>query len=246
LSSDFRHFSKTEVVVATGADMAPSHLFYTNGKTALPDAPGDHVMFPWVWELESDGCSTWLLSSADGWTWSRVPGGPVISTGAPGAGDGGYVVASGNLLEYPGDRWGIGYSGNPIPHKYPGRDVRQRKGLFPGVESVSGLAVWPRGRLVALASDGEGELSTVAVVPPGDAIRLNAAVKPTGHIRVAVRLYGKGDVAGRSFEDADRIVGDSLSHKVSWKGETSLKHGGAAVILRFQMKQAKLFAVEFE
>ena len=78
MSSDFRHFGKVEVVVSTGANMPPSHLFYTNGKTTLPGIADNHVMFPWIWELESDGGSTWLLSSADGVFWSKVPGGPVI------------------------------------------------------------------------------------------------------------------------------------------------------------------------
>lgn len=81
VSRDFRHFSKPEIVVGTGADMLPSHVFYTNAKTALPGCPDNHVMFPWVWELENDGGAVWLLSSPDGWTWSRVPGGPILSPG---------------------------------------------------------------------------------------------------------------------------------------------------------------------
>jgi hypothetical protein len=245
VSSDFRHFGKVQIVVSTGADMPPSHLYYTNGKTTLPGIPDNHVMFPWIWELESDGGSTWLLSSADGVFWSRVPGGPVVETGLPGESDGGYVVASGNLLEYPGDRWGINYGGNPIPHKYPGRDFDKRKGLFPGVPGVSGLATWPRGRLVALECEGEGRFATVAVVPPGDRIRLNASVKPSGYIKVAVRRFGAADVAGRSFEDADRLVGDGLAMPVTWRGESSLEHEGAPVILRFQLRQARLFGIEF-
>lgn len=245
VSKDFRHFSKPEIIFSTGADTLPSHLYYTNGKTTLPGTPDNHVMFPWVWELESDGGSTWLLSSADGWFWSQVPGGPVVEIGEPGASDGGYVVCSGNLLEYPGDRWCIGYGGNPIPHKYPGRDFAKRQGLFPGVPSVSGLATWRKGRLVALQCDEEGEFATVAVVPRGDRIRLNASVKPSGYIKTSVSVMGKGDVAGRSFDDADRLIGDGLALPVTWKGEDNLNHGGAPVILHFRLRQAKLFGVEF-
>lgn len=245
-SDDFRHFSKPEIAVSTGADMAPSHLWYTNAKTTLPDAPDNHVMFPWLWEIERDGGSVWLLSSPDGWTWSRVPGGPIIEPGAPGEPDGGFAVASGNLLSYPGDRWGIPYSGSPIPHKYPGRDVTQRKGLFPGVAGASGLATWPAGRLVALACDEEGEFATVAVIPPGDRIRINATIPPTGYVKVAVRRYGaSGDVPGRSFDEMDPLVGDGLALPVTWKGEASLGHEGSPVILRVRMRQSRLFAIEF-
>jgi hypothetical protein len=245
VSKDFRHFTPAEVIVGTGADMAPSHVWYTNGKTTLPCCPDNHVMFPWLWELEKDAGDTWLMSSTDGWTWTRVPGGPVVSAGKPGQRDGSFVLCSGELLEYPGDKWCITYSGVPIPHKYPGRDISQRKGLFPGVEGVSGLATWPKGRLVALQCDEEGEFATVAMVPPGDRIRLNASVLPTGYIRVAVGIFDGGQIKGRAFADADRFVGDGLAMPVTWKGEANMKHGGKPVILRFQMRQAKLYGVEF-
>ncbi len=245
VSRDFRHFSKPEIVVSTGADMPPNHLYYTNGKTTLPNIPDNHVMLPWIWELERDGGSTWLLSSPDGVFWSRVPGGPVVETGEPGEPDGGYVVCSGNLLEYPGDRWAMAYGGNPIPHKYPGRDVNKRKGLFPGVPGVGGLATWPKGRLVALRCDEEGTFATVAVTPRGDRIRLNATVGPTGYIRTAVRRLSKGDVSGRSFEDADRLIGDGLAMPVTWKGESALNHEGDAVIFRFELRQASIYGIEF-
>ena len=162
----------------------------------------------------------------------QIHGEPVVETGLPGSPDGGYAVCSGNLLEYPGDRWGITYGGNPIPHKYPGRDFQKRKGLFPGVPGVSGMATWRKGRLVALKCVEEGQFATVAVVPKGDRIRLNATVKPSGYIKVAVRRFGHGDVSGRSFDDADRLVGDGLALPVTWRGEHALRHEDDPVILR--------------
>jgi hypothetical protein len=203
-------------------------------------------MFPWLWELERDGGAVWLLSSPDGWAWSRVPGGPVVAPGTTGQRDGAFVVCSGRLLEYPNDKWGIEYGGVPIPHKYPGRDITQRKGLYPGLQGAGGLATWPKGRLVALRCDEEGEFATVAIVPPGERIRLNAIVPPTGYIKVAVRLFGsRDDVPGRGFDDTDRLIGDSLAMDVTWKKDPLLKHGDRPVILRFRMRQAELFGVEF-
>jgi hypothetical protein len=247
VSKDFRHFDPPEIVVSTGADMSPSHLFYTNGKTTLPDCPDNHVMFPWVWELENDGGAVWLWSSADGRYWSRVPGGPVVIPGKWGEPDGAFVTCAGNLLEYPGDKWGIGYSGNPIPHKYPGRDIAQRKGLFPGVPGVSGLATWSKGRLVALQADGEGEFATVFIVPPTERLRTNANVAPSGYLKLAIRVWGNpDDLPGRTFADSERVLGDSLAARASWKRGQVIGHQGQPISLRFQMKQARLFGIEFD
>lgn len=246
VSKDFRHFSKPQIVIATGTHMAPSHLFYTNCKTTLPGLPDNHVMFPWIWELESDGGSSWLYSSADGMVWSRVPGGPVVKAGTPGSPTGGYMVCSGNLLAYPDGTWGITYGAQPIPHKYPGRNFEARQGLFPGVQGEGGIAKWPKGRLVALQCDEEGEFATVAVLPRGDRIRLNATIKPSGYIRTSIRRFDSRDpLPGRDFGDADRLVGDSLEFPVTWNGEAEIPHEGKAIVLRFQMRQAKLYGVAF-
>lgn len=246
VSKDFRHFSPPEIVVGTGADMPPSHVFYTNGKTTVPGAPDNHLMFPWVWELENDGGAVWLLSSADGWHWSRVPGGPVVSPGKWGEPDGAFVTCTGNLLEYPGDKWAIAYGGHPIPHKYPGRDLAQRQGLFPGVPGVSGRATWPKGRLVALQADDEGEFATVFIVPPGERLRMNAEVAPSGYLKVSVRTWAsREDLPGRTFAESDWVIGNSLAHPVTWKGEDIIGHGGRPIMLRVRLKQAKLFALEF-
>jgi hypothetical protein len=245
LSDDFRHFSRPELVITPGADVAPCAVWYTNGKTTLPDAPDNHVMFPWLWETDKDGGDVHLFSSADSLSWSRVPGGPVVESGAPGEPDGGHVTCGINLLEYPDGSWAIPYSGSPIPHKYPGRDFAKRTGLFPGLHGVSGLARWPKGRLTALECPDDGEFATVGVCPPGDRIRLNATVRPSGYIKVAVKIVYGGDVTGRSFDECDRFAGDKPDFPVTWRGEADLKHEGKPVILRFRLRHAKLFGIEF-
>jgi hypothetical protein len=170
----------------------------------------------------------------------------VVSPGEWGEPDGAFVTCSGNLLEYPGDKWAIGYSGNPIPHKYPGRDLAQRHGLFPGVPGVSGLATWRKGRMVALQADGEGEVATVLIVPPRERERVNADVAPSGYLRVAVRVWSSGsDLPGRTFTESDRLTGDSLAARVTWMGEERIGHTGKPIMLRVQMRPAKLFGCEF-
>jgi len=218
VSPGFRHFSRPELVITTGADLAPSHLWYTNCKTTLPGCPDQHVMFPWRWELECDGGDCFLFSSADGWSWSQVPGGPVVARGAPGEPDGGYIVCSPNLVELPGDRWGLPSHGCPIPHKYPGRDLSKRTGLFPGVPEFQGYAVWKKGRLVALECPDEGSFATIGMMPKGDRITLNAAIQPAGYITASVCPLDGSVVEGRSHDDCDLLLGDGLAMPVTWNG----------------------------
>ena len=84
------------------------------------------------------------------------------------------------------------------------------------------------------------------MIPRGNRIRLNASVKATGYIKVAVRRFDQGeDLPGRGFDQADRIVGDGLDIPVTWQGEAEIPHEGTGIILRFQLRQAKVFGIEF-
>ena len=246
VSRDFTHFSKPELVVSTDPSMPPSHVWYTNNKTTLPGCPDQHVMLPWLWELENDGGDCHLLSSPDGWTWGRVPGGPVVARGAFGDRDGAYLQCRGNLVELPDGSWAVPYKGFPIPHKYPGRDVTLRHGLLPGVEEVSGFARWRPGRLVALECPEVGCFATVAVMPPGRRIELNAVIPPSGYIKVAACRMDGNPAEGRGFEDMDPFYGDETRFRVSWNGETDFHLGSdEPLVLRFEMKQAELYAIHF-
>lgn len=243
-SRDFRHFSKPEIVVAPGADMDPCHLWYTNCKTTLPGAPDQHVMFPWRWETDCDGGDCFLFSSADGWAWAQVPGGPALERGPNGAADGGFIIAGPHLMELPDGRWALPYDGYPVPHKYPSPEAAGR-GLLPGVEDIHGLAVWPRGRIAALDCPKEGAFATVAFMPPGRRLRLNADIRPSGWIQVQVHALGRGDVAGRAAADTDRLLGDSLAHEVTWNGDPDIGAGDDPVMFHFHLRHTRLYGIEF-
>ncbi|MBI2195151.1 MAG: hypothetical protein HYU36_24490 [Planctomycetes bacterium] len=244
LSPDFRHFSRAETLIAPGADMAPSHVWYGPGKTTLPGCPDQHVLFPYRWKLESDSMDIHLFSSPDGWAWAEMPGSPVITPGPPGSWDGGYVATAGDLLDRPDGRWALPYAGHPIPHKYPRLDPDQRC-LYTGVQSGTGYALWPRGRLVALDCPEEGAFWTIPIRPAGQRLRLNASIAPTGYLRVGVR--GIQHVPGRTLSDCDPLVGrDGLDLRVTWHGADSFSLPPEPIALLFELRQAKLFGVEFD
>ncbi|HSW44789.1 MAG TPA: hypothetical protein VLM89_04380 [Phycisphaerae bacterium] len=236
-SKDFRRFAPAEVIAEPGPDMLPTDQIYTNCRTTIPGAPDHHLMFPTIFDLNSDTTSVEFRSSYDGKAWHRVPGGPVLGTATYGQWDGGCVFACPNLVERSDGSWVLPYAGYANPHKYP-----HGAGSF-GV----GLAVWPKGRLVALAADDEGGFTTVPVIAPGRKLRINAVTERAGCVMVeAADLAGK-PIAGRTFDDAVPIVGDRHWAPVTWKHHADLGiEPNTPVVLRFRLKMARIYGLEFE
>ena len=50
-------------------------------------------------------------------------------------------------------------------------------------------ATWPHGRLISLEAEQLGQFSTVAIIPPGRKLRLNARTVRGGSIRVEGRTH---------------------------------------------------------
>jgi hypothetical protein len=236
-SENFRKFPLSELILQSGADMAPTDTYYTNCKTTIPGAPDHHLLFPAIYHQADDTTSIELFSSNDSRAWTRLPGSPVLKTNTAGQWDGGTVFTYPSLVELPDGSWAMPYTGYVYPHKYPrgawGYDV--------------GLAVWPKGRLVALEAPEEGEFTTVAFVPPGKKILINALTERAGEIRIEACDVHAKPLPGRTFVDAKPIVGDQHRSVVTWSGGDDLGiKDKEPVILRFRMSKAKLFGLDFE
>ena len=247
VSTDFRRWSDTEVVLTTGADTCPSHVFYQPSQTPLPGCDDQQVMFVFRWKQEDDTEDMCLYSTPDGWSWSPVPAGsPILTAGQPGTWEGSYIMGGGYLVELPGDRWAMPYMGFPIPHKYPRLAPAKRK-LHTGVEANRGYAIWPKGRLVALDCPDHGAFATVAVKPAGQRLFLNANVDPSGYVKIGVKAIGGADIPGRTPEVCDAIHGkDGIEIPVTWNGQDNLNAAGQPVIFTFEMCRAKVFGLSFK
>jgi len=190
-------------------------------------------MFPMIYRRDTQTSEIHVYTSMDGVLWDRVPGGPVLEPSEPAGWDGKFVVATKNLVPLGKDRVGIPYTGVSHPHKYP-----RWKGV---ISARSGWAWWPRGRLVALVADAEGQFRTFHAPVTGTQLRLNAKVRPGGELRVG--LEGASD---RSAADCDPITGDHPAQPVSWRGNANPGvNPGATVRLHFQLRAAALFGFEW-
>jgi len=243
-SPHFGDFPVSRAVVVPPPDLLPSEVLYTNCKTTVPGQPDNHLMFPAVWNMDSDDTRIAMLSSTDGRAWQWVPGGTVLETGPFGSFDGGAIFAIPNLVELSNGDFALPYNGYRFPHKYP----RGGEGFPPNL----GFATWPKGRLCAIEAEGVGEFTTVGFIPPGNKLRINALTKRGGSILVEVCALNPGcvdlkPVDGHRFEDCTTIIGDQFRTPVTWGHSQDMGvEAGKPLALRLRMNQARVFALEFE
>lgn len=234
-SSNYECFPLHDTILEPGPNLAPSDALYTNGKTTIPGAADHHLLFPSIWHMDVDNTSVHVASSHDGKIWHMLPGSPVLETGPFGAFDGGVIFAHPNLVELSDGRFVLPYTGYNVPHKYP----RQLWKYAPG------YAIWPKGRIVALEAE-YGAFATMAIMPRGRRLRINALTERAGSILVEIAGFDGQPLPNRSFQKAKPGCGDLHWAPLVWNGEEDLGYkDGSPIILRFQLDHARLFGLEF-
>jgi hypothetical protein len=235
-TDDFRAFPLPELIVAPGPELSASQVYYTNCRTTLPEAPEQQVMFPAVWDTMTDTTAIMACSSHDGRVWNPLPGGPVLDTAAFGEWDGGCIFALPNLLELPNGDFALPYTGFDVPHKYPRMQARRS----------TGYALWPKGRFVGIEARERGEFTTVAIIPPGKRLLINAVTKRSGHITVEALDRSLRPIPGRAQADTLPLLGDLYRTPVAWKQHDDLGiAAGEAVVLHFTLEGATLYGCDF-
>jgi hypothetical protein len=236
-TSDFREFPLSEVILEPPAWLPPSQVLYSPCRTTYPGAPDQHLMFPVVWDQATDRMHTRIAVSRDGRTWDWLGAGepPPFDTAEQGQWDGGCLGGAPNLIELPNGDFALPYVGFNLPHKYPRRRA----------ERASGLAVWPKGRIAGIRADERGEFATVAVVPPGKKVLLNAVTSDGGSIRVEAADLDGHPLPGRSFDQAVALSGDLHGAPVRWREQADLGGAPDPVMLRLKLERATVYHVEF-
>lgn len=229
-TADITRWPAPELCLWSPNDGDPSDDLYLNSKSLYPGTQTMHLAFVTLYRRRADTTAVRIASSMDSALWNWLPG-EVLQPGVPGDWDGGGVFALRGLMEIPGDRVVLPYTGYVYPHKYP---------RF-GHVGQYGLASWTKERIVAMQADEDGEFWTPELLlPPDKKLYLNFDVKRAGYIRV--ELEG---VNGRKQADCDLMFGNALKRQVTWKGNASFGvENGKPTSLRFRMRSAKLFSFE--
>lgn len=208
---------------------APNQHLYTNAIRPYPDAQHLRIGFPTRYLPKSQQVEPVFMSSRDGLNFRRFDR-AVIPRTAPKDRDGNRsnYMANG-LLELPGR-----------PNEW---SVYGSEGYYSGPDSRLRRFVYRRDGFVALT--GSGEVLTKPLTFTGDSMKLNFRCGEGGFVQVELC-----DQSGRPIEGMTRkncqLTGDAINQNVSWtSGEKLVKFSGTPVRVRFVLKNADLFALQF-
>jgi hypothetical protein len=91
-----------------------------------------------------------------------------------------------------------------------------------------------------------GEMTTKPLIFQGRALVINYSTSSIGHVKVEIQDEEGRPLSGYTLADADEIVGDEISRKVTWQHSADVAAlEGKPVRLRFVMKDADLYSVRF-
>jgi hypothetical protein len=96
------------------------------------------------------------------------------------------------------------------------------------------------------ATAAGGQLLTKPLRFTGKRLVLNCSTSAAGGIRVEIQDEAGKPLPGFSLPDSAEIYGDSLQRAVTWKGGDVSRLSGQAVRLRFELKDADLYALRFQ
>ncbi len=119
---------------------------------------------------------------------------------------------------------------------YTGRGVKVRRYTYR-----------PDGFVSLNAPMSGGEVVTKPISFSGKRLMLNVATSAAGSVRVELQNAAGKPLPGFALADCPEIYGDEIERVVKWKGAADLsKLAGSPVRLRFVLKDADLYAMQFK
>ena len=227
-SKDFLHWEK-QADLAYGD--APGEHLYTNAIRTYDRAPHLFIGFPTRFQPKNEQVEPVFMSSRDGVNFRRWPE-PLIPITAPKDRDGNrsnYMTRG--LLQLPGSDRELSVYATEAYYAGPGSRVRR-------------FVYRTDGFVSAHADAAGGVLLTKPFTFAGAKLSLNIASK--GATRVEIAGEDGKPLPGFTLGDCTPITADAVSHTVSWKGGDLSALAGKPVRLRFELKAADLYALQFQ
>lgn len=240
-SSDFRTWSKPEMIVAADKDDPPHFDFYTNAAIKYPRAARAWFMFPMV--LIQGGrrfpgaphagtSDVQFMTSRDGHTWDRRFRRPYLHHGQDKRNwvDRNPIMGVGMLQTRP-EELSLYYS---ELYRSPASQLRRATLRTDGFVSAQG------------PYRGWGKFTTLPLSMNGRELELNYRTSGGGTIQVELQNAEGKPLPGFALADCPDIFGDKIAGIVRWKTGSDLsRHANHPIRLRVRMRDADLFAFRF-
>jgi hypothetical protein len=226
-SQDFLSWSQPEFL---DYGDAPSEHLYTNAIRPYFRAPHLFVGFPTRFQPMTQQVEPIFMSSRDGRHFRRGRE-ALIPITAPQDRDGNrsnYMVNA--LLQLPGQERELSVFGTEAYYTGPGSRVRRFVFRTDGFTSVH-------------APSAGGTLVTRPITFAGSKLSLN--ITSRGPTRVEIQDATGQPIAGFTRGDCTPIQGDSIDHRVAWKGGGVASLAGKPVKLMFELSDADVYAFQF-
>jgi hypothetical protein len=240
-SDDFIHWTEPQWLDYGSA--TPEHL-YTNAITAYPRAPHIFMGFPKRFSESrrkshhqhsgvSDGV---FMTSRDGlhfYRWQEA------------------LIRPGFQFSRWENRnnmtaWGILITKSDVPGTPDELSIYSSEGYYVGPCSMRRFTIRLDGFVSVNAGYSGGEMITRPLIFDGRHLLMNYSTSAAGSIRVEVHDADGKPIPGYALADCPEMYGDSVAEAVAWKGGNDMgKLAGKPVRLRFVLKDADLYAIQF-
>jgi hypothetical protein len=194
-----------------------------------------------------------LVFSRDGRTWTPADRGiPFLAPRGDGAWDA-HLVSMTSPPIPEGDIWRFYHGGAACHHDWwmagdENLDHPEARDPEAHVRFGLGLATLRREGFASLDASAvrSGYVLTRPLRSNGSRLRLNAACRPGGSVRVAVLDRANGSLAPCSRDACDVFTGDATRHLVTWQGSPDIPAGDGWRKLYIELRRASLFSFRFE
>ena len=245
-ASDFINWTKPVLLKYQGG--IPAQHLYTNAVQSYGRAPHLLIGFPTRYlPEEGQRVEPTLMTSRDGLHFHRWLD-PVVPESAP-------KDRGGNRSNYMA--WGL----VEIPGRPKHLSVYATEAYYIGPDSRVRRFEYRKDGFVSIRAGAEaGELITkpITLGRLADRLTLNYRTNQGGQVRVGLYQPNGTAIPGHSLSECQPLTGDQLSQTVMWKsvngnivGKTNadishLRQAHPAVQLRFELKNADLFSLQFQ
>ena len=247
-TKDFRKWPAAKLTMHPDSQDDLDIAFYAHSYFPYPGRTDMHGMLTPIFHHMIGTMDVQIAFSRDGLVWQRPERKPIVTLGPTGSGED-CMIGSSGITELPDGHWGASYWAESRLHN---TKAEYEAALFPHKKARKmGWALWQPHRLCGFEAETEGRFTIPTIYRRNDELRLNYRCKPGGWVSVELMrmmpsmFHGDVDpLKGFTFEECDRLSGDSLDRAVTWKGSSDISGVGEMVAIRLKMFQAKVFAYQ--